>query len=94
MAQVRGTYGGDARCMRRGGQPVEHCGTDFAASGGVIAGSSVAGNQEQDALSGSDRPLQRVVDRPPGLIEVAAVQVQHPVRFDRARPQPPVPSGI
>jgi hypothetical protein len=86
MARVRGTYGGDARCMRRGSQPVEHCGTDFAASGGVIAGSSVAGNQEHDALSGGDRPLQRVIDRSPRLVEVAPVKVQCPIRLDRARP--------
>lgn len=83
MATVRRPYGGDARCVRRRGQPVEDCGTDFAMSDGVIARSGVTRNQEHDALTGSGRPLQRVVDRPPRLIEVTTVQIHYPVRFDR-----------
>jgi hypothetical protein len=39
----------------------------------MIARPGVAGNQEHDSLSGRDRPLQRVIDRSPRLIEVAAV---------------------
>jgi hypothetical protein len=54
----------------------------------------MARNQEHDSLSGRDRPLQRVVNRPPRLVEVAAVEVQYPIRLDRARAEPAIPAGI
>jgi hypothetical protein len=94
MTSMCRPYGGDPRRIRRGGQPVEDCGTDFATSDGVIAGSSVAGNQEHDALTGSDRLLQRVIDCAPRPIEISAVKVQNPIRLNRARAEPAIPTGI
>ena len=84
MARVGRAHRGDARCVGRCGQPIEHGGADLASPDCVIAGPSMAGDQEHDALTGSNRPFQRVVDRFPGLVEVVAVEVQHAVRFDRA----------
>jgi hypothetical protein len=52
------------------------------------------GHQKHDALPGGDRPFETAVDRLPRLVEIMAVQVEHPVRLDRARAKPPVPAGI
>ena len=60
----------------------------------MIAKPGVAGNEEHDSLSGRDSPLQRVIDRSPGLVEVAPVKVQYPIRFDRAGAEPAIPAGI
>lgn len=94
MATVRRAYRGDTGCMRRRGQPVEDCGTNLATSDGVIARSGVTRNQEHDAFTGNDRPRQRVVDRPPGLIEITAVQIHYPVRFHRPRAESAIPAGV
>jgi len=70
--------------MRGRGQPIKYSCSDLAAAEGPISRPGVASNQEHDALSGSDGAIERIVDRPPGLIEVAAVKIQHPVRFHRS----------
>lgn len=94
MPPVRRAYCGDAGCMRRGREPVEHCGADFATSDGVITRSGMAGNQEHHALSGGDGAIECIVDRSPGLVQVTAVQIQHPVRLHRPRAEPSIPAGI
>ena len=54
----------------------------------------MAGNQQNKALSDLNCPLQRLVDRSPCLVKVAAVQVQHSVRFDRTGPQAAIPARV
>jgi hypothetical protein len=91
---MRRTDCGNVWCVRRGGQPIEYGGPNPAAAEDLISRPGVAGHQQHDALSGSNRAIERLVDRSPGLVQITSVKVQYPVRFDRARTKPFVPARI
>jgi hypothetical protein len=52
----------------------------------------MARDQQENAVSGGDRPLQPLIDRSPGLIEIPAVKVEDSIGLHGAGPQPPVPA--
>lgn len=59
-----------------------------------IAPSFMAGDEEQDPVSGTNRALQRAVDRLPCAVEAVAVQIERSVGLDPAAAQAPIPSAI
>lgn len=80
--------------MARRRKPVVNRGADAPALDGWIAGPMMAGDQQQDAIAGADRPLERAIDRLPGGVEGHAVEVEHAVRLDRAAAKPLVPAAV
>jgi hypothetical protein len=54
----------------------------------------MAGNEEKDPASGTDRAVEGGVDRLPGLVERMTVKVENAVRRDGAGAKPPVPMRI
>ena len=94
VTAVRGPDRGDPRRMARSRQPVVNRGPNSPALHRRLARARVAGDQQQDPLAGSDRPLQRPVDRAPRRVEAVAVKVERAVRARRRprfsrRSQPP-----
>ncbi len=51
-------------------------------------------NQQQEAVAASDRLLQSSIDRPPCKVEVHPVEVEHPIRINKAAPKALVPASI
>src|SRR6185369_16111623 len=94
MTPVRAADGGDARRVARGGEPVVDGGANAAPCDRRIAGPVVPGDQQQDAVAGRDRALERPVDRPPCGVERQAVQVEQPVRLDRPAAQTLIPAAV
>ena len=94
MTPVRALDGSDLRRVARRFEPVVDGGADFAPLHGRLARAVVAGNEQDDTLAAGDRTLEPAVDGAPGLVEVEPVKVDHPVRFDRARPKAPVPRAV
>jgi hypothetical protein len=66
------------------GKPVVHRGADAPALDRRVAGAMVAGYQQQHAIASVDGSFERAVNRLPCLVEVHAVQVERPIRFDGA----------
>jgi len=54
----------------------------------------MTGDQEQDAVAGRNRTLERPIDLHPGAIEAVAVKVERPVRLDPARAKAPIPAAV
>jgi hypothetical protein len=69
-------------------------GADTPALNRRITAAVVASNQQQDPISATDCMLEGAIDRPPGRVEVHAVEVEHAVRLDITAPQPFVPAAV
>jgi len=74
----------DSSRVTRMGKPVVHRGADAPALDRRVAGAMVAGYQQQHAIASVDGSFERAVNRLPCLVEVHAVQVERPIRFDGA----------
>ena len=59
-----------------------------------LAGTVMAGDQQDQALAGRDSIGKRAVDRLPGLVQIHPVKVDDPVRARVSRPQPAIPPAI
>jgi len=94
VTPVRAPDGSDLAGVTRSGEPVVDGRPDLASLDGRIAGTGVAGDQQDDALSRGDCAIQPAVDRRPCLVEVEAVEVDDSIRIDGAGAKPPVPAGI
>ena len=94
VAAVRAAHGGDARSVARGGEPVMDGGADSAPLDRRLAPALMAGNQQQDAVSGGDGLLERSVDRFPGAVEIVAVKVERAIGLDVAGAKTLVPTAI
>ena len=84
----------DARRVARRSQPIVNSGADPSTFDRRIAAAMVAGYEQHDPISSRDRLFQCTVDRPPGAIEVHAVEVENSVGDDGARTQFLVPTAI
>jgi hypothetical protein len=91
MSPVSAADRSDAGRMARGSEPVVNGGTDLSALQRRLARSVVPGDQKHDAFAMYDRAPKTVIDRPPRLVEVLSVQVDHPIGIVPAAFQPPVP---
>ena len=54
----------------------------------------MAGDQQDDALAGADRALEADIDGAPGAVERHSVKVDHTIRLNVSRAQPPIPAGV
>ena len=79
-----------ARCRK----PVMDRRADRTAPDRRLAGALMASDQQDDALTLSDRPIQRAVDRAPGAVERHAVKIDRPVGRDGAAAEAPVPASV
>jgi hypothetical protein len=80
--------------MAGGCQPVVYRGADSAALDRRLSHAGVAGNQQQNPISGTHGALQRKIDRAPRSVEAVAVKVEHPVRLDQAALEPSDPAAV
>jgi hypothetical protein len=94
MPPVRTAHCGDFSSMAGRRQPVIYCGANPAALHRRLTGAVVAGDQQYDPLASSYRLLEAAVDRRPGRIEIHAVEVEYPVRFDCPATHPFVPAAV
>lgn len=94
MPPVSASHRGNSGRVPRGRQPVVHGRSDPASLNRRLAPPFMAGDQKHRTVSGVDRPFEAPVDRAPRLVQVETVQIEHPVRLDRARPKPAVPGRI
>ena len=94
MAAMRAPHRGNPRCMPRHGQPVVNGGTNSAALQRWIAAPLVAGDQQQNPVTGSNSAIQRMVDGGPGSIQSMAVEIEHPVRLDPPGAEAAVPAAV
>ena len=78
----------------RNRKPVVHCGADLATLDRRLAGAMVAGHQQDDAVPRFAGPIKGDVDRPPGAVKVEAVEIDDPVRPDRAGAELAVPGSV
>ena len=75
-------------------KPIVNGRTDLAALDGRLAGSMMAGDQQQNTITAGDGLLEAAVDRRPGAIEGQSVKVEHTVRIHRTAAEPVVPSAV
>ena len=75
-------------------KPVVDGGPDAPSLHGRIAGPMMPGNQKKNALAARNGLLKGTVDRGPGAVEIHAMEIEHPVRLDRAAPELLVPSAV
>ena len=94
MTPVRAPDGRDPVRMPRHRQPVVDRGPDLAALHRWFTRPRVSGDEEDDPLAASDRPLQAAVDGLPSAVQAVAVQVQRTVDCDGPRLQPPIPVPV
>ena len=94
MAPVRTAHGSNVRCMPRSGKPVVDGRADAPARDRRLARPMMAGNEQDNAVTGINRLLENAVDRAPRGVERHPVQVEHPVGLGRARAEPPVPACV
>lgn len=94
MTPVRPADGSDFRGVPRSLQPVVDGGADLAPLDRRIAGPRVAGYQQDDPVTRGHCALQPVVDGPPCLVEIEAVEVDHAVGFDGAGAEAAVPGSV
>ena len=94
MTAMRASDRGDILRMTGRGDPVMNRGPDAAALDRRLARPMMPGNQQENPFTAGDRLFERAVDRRPGAIQIHAVEVEHPVRLDRAAAQPLVPASI
>ena len=76
------------------GEPVVHCRADPPAFDRRIARPVMTGDKQDDALAPVDCAFEGAVDRPPGVVEVEPVEIDDPIRVDRALTEPAVPPAI
>ena len=81
-------------CVAGCGEPVVDGGPDSAALDRRVAGSVMAGDQQEDALPSPDRLFDVAVDGGPGAIQIEAVKIDHAVWFDCPAAQSFVPGPV
>ena len=94
VATVRAANCCNAGRMARRGQPIMNGGADLAALDRRLARSRMAGHEQQDALTRSDCPLQRLIDGLPRAVEAVAMEIERSVGLDRAGPETPIPTAV
>lgn len=94
MATVRRSHCSDARGMPGYAQPVVNGSPNPTANEWRIPLAFMAGYQQQHPFAGSNRLLQRSVDRFPGPVEAVAMEVENPVGIDPASADAPVPAAV
>ena len=94
MARVRSSNGDDPRGVAGRREPVSHRCANPSARDWRITGPRVSGDQEHHPLFLRDRLLEPAVDGAPRSIEIVSVQVDHPVRRQRAVAKTPVPASV
>jgi len=94
MAPVRTAHGSNVRCMPRSGKPVVDRGPNAPARDRRLAWPMMAGNEQDNAVTGINRLLENAVDRAPRGVERHPVQVKHPVGLGLARAEPAVPARV
>lgn len=94
MAAVRSADRRDLRRVTRRREPVVHRGANSPALDRRIAGTMVAGDQEDEPIASRDSLFQTAVDGPPRRVEIHPVQVENPVRLNRSGADPPVPAAV
>lgn len=85
---------GDATRVARNGQPIADGGADSSAFDGWLAAALMPGDQQENAVSSHDGALDRPVDGSPCAVQVVPMEIEHPVGFDRSRPQAPLPMAV
>ena len=70
------------------------CRPDRSAAKGRLAGPLVAGDEQEDALAGGDRLLERSVDCAPRAVEAHAVEVDDSIGLNAAAAETPIPASI
>jgi hypothetical protein len=88
------SHRGDVPGVPGCGKPVIHRGPDTAALDLRLARPMMASDQQQDPVPARDRLFEPAIDRRPGVVEVHAVEVEHPVGLDRAAAQLLVPTAV
>ena len=91
MTPVSAADRGDGAGVARRREPVVNGGADLAALDRRIARAMVASYQADDALAAGDRLLEAAIDGIPCAVEREAMEIEHAVRLERARTEPPVP---
>lgn len=94
MATVGAPDCGNPRRMAGSRQPVVHRGANPAAFQRRFALALMPSDQQQNPVSGGDRPLQSTVNRLPCAIQAVAMQIQRAVRLDPARTKSSVPAAV
>ena len=94
MAAMRAPHRCNLGGMAGGGEPVVNRRPDLSALYRRFAGTHMACDQQHHPFVVGDRAFESIVDRAPCLIQIAAVQVEYPVRRDRTGVESPVPGGI
>jgi hypothetical protein len=84
MATVGAPDCGNPRRMTGSRQPVVHRGANPTAFQRQFALALMPRDQQQNPVTGGNRPLQSSVDRLPSAIEAVAMQIQRSVRLDPA----------
>src|SRR5258708_25794629 len=85
---------GNRTGMRRGGQPVVHCGADFAALYRRIARAVMTRDQQQHTLAAGDRLIEAAVDRGPGAVEVQTVEIKHAIGIGTPSSELAIPAAV
>jgi len=91
---MRAAHRGDPRGVAGRGKPIVDRSADSAALYGRIAAPVMARDEQHDAFTRSDRPLQAPVDGAPRGVEIHSVQIEHAIRLNFTRAEPPVPASV
>ena len=94
MAPVSSADGGDRRRVARRCKPVVHGCPDLAPLDRRLAGSMMAGDQQQHPIAASERLLEAAVDRRPGRIQAHPVEVEYAIGLNAPAAEAPVPAAI
>jgi hypothetical protein len=94
VTSVRPSHSGDMLRMPGRSKPVVDSGPDAPSLHGRIAGPMMPGNQQENALAARNGLLESTVDRGPRAVEIHAMEIEHPVRLDRAAPELFVPAAV
>ena len=94
MAPVGTPNRGDICGMAGRCEPVMDRRPDLSPLHWRFARAMVAGDQEKHAFTACDREVEAAVDRHPSSIEIHAMQIEDPVRVDRAREKLLVPAAV
>jgi hypothetical protein len=94
MAPVRCPYCRNPRRMPGNRQPIMNRRPDPSSQQRRFTLPLVAGNQQEHALTGSNRAFECTVDGFPRAVQSVPVQVERPVWIDPASPQLAVPTPV
>lgn len=94
MTAVGAADRGNLRRMPRSGKPVMNRGPDTAPLNGCLAGPMVSGDEQDHAFPAVNRALECSVDRLPGAVEIHAMEIEHPIRLNRAASDAALPSPV